>query len=120
MPSFSERHCYSQPKEIGFRDELPVKLRIPIFEILRSFVRSAFLWDRIEKLFNPYGTDDWPETTEAILDSREEDDNAVAAKRVLLNCPWFRVYDVIEDIYGQLYFHDTEFRSDPEDERSDP
>jgi hypothetical protein len=64
MPSFSELQGYNQPKGITFRDELPVKLRIPIFEILERSVPSDFLWKRIEKLFNPYGTDDWVEMTQ--------------------------------------------------------
>jgi hypothetical protein len=53
MPSFSERHGYSQPKGITYRDELPVGLRIPIFEILEREVPSDFLWKRIKKLLNP-------------------------------------------------------------------
>jgi hypothetical protein len=116
MRSFSEREGYNQPKEITFRDELPVKLRLPIFAILGRSVPSAFLWERIEKLFNPYGTDDWAEITEAVPVSQGEDDDAVAAKRVLLNCPWFRVYDVIEDIFDQLNFYETDLKTDPTEE----
>jgi hypothetical protein len=116
MSSFSERQGYSQPKEITFREELSVKLRIPVFDILNRYISSKFLWERVEKLFNPYGTDDWPEVTEAIPVMRGEDDNAVAAKRVLLNCPWFRVYDVIEDIFGQLIFFENELSTDPFEE----
>jgi len=117
MPSFSERQGYSQPKEIRFRDELPVALRIPIFDILRRSVPSAFLWERIEKLFNPYGTDDWPQSSGPIAISRVEDTpELIGAKRVLVNCPWFRVYDIIEDIFDQLDFHDRELRTDPEEE----
>ena len=43
MPSFSERQGYIPPKEISFRDELPVKLSIPFSTscgapfLLRSF-----------------------------------------------------------------------------------
>src|ERR1035437_7858834 len=117
MPSFSERQGYFQPKEISFRDELPVELRIPIFDILRRAVRSAFLWERIEKLFSPYGTDDLPQSSGPIAISREEDTpDLISDKRVLLNCPWFRVYDIIEDIFDRLDFHDRELRTDPEEE----
>lgn len=120
MPSFSERHGYSQPKGITFRDELPAKLRIPIFEILKREVPSDFLWKRIKELLNPYETDDDyvdRQGYRAARVSRDdwitaapgEDDHAVAAKRVLLTCPWFRVYDVIEDIFGQLVlYHETD------------
>jgi hypothetical protein len=117
MPSFSERQGFSQPKEIRFRDELPVELRTPIFDILRRSVRPAFLWERIEILFNPYGTDDWPQSSGPFAISREEDTpELIGAKRVLLNCPWFRVYDIIEDIFDRLDFHDRELRTDPEEE----
>jgi len=117
MPSFSERQGYIPPKEISFRDELPVKLRMPIFDILRRSVRSAFLWERIEKLFSPYGTDDLPQSSGSIAISREEDSpELIGAKRVLLSYPWFRVYDIIEDIFDQLDFHDRELSSDPEEE----
>jgi hypothetical protein len=126
MPSFSERHGYSQPKGITYRDELPVGLRIPIFEILEREFHSGFLWKRIKALLNPYGTDDdyddWveiemstitaaaPGSTQAI--TAGEDRYAVAAKRVLLTCPWFRVYDVIEDIFGQL----VSYYADPDEQ----
>jgi hypothetical protein len=117
VESFSSRLGYVQPRAIIYSDDLPAKLRFPIFEILQRYTSSAFLWDRIEKLLNPYGTDDWPVSTEAIPVSRGEDnEHAVAAKRVLSNCPWFRVYDVIEDVFKQLDFHDTEWRIDPEEE----
>src|SRR5947207_7395478 len=117
MPSFSDRPGDSQQKAIAFRDELPVELRIPIFDILRRSVPSAFLWERIEKLFNTYGTDVWPQSSGSIAISREEDTPELrGAKRVLMNCPWFRVYDVIEDIFDQLDFYDRELRTDPEEE----
>ena len=81
MPSFSERQGYTQPKGITFRDELPVKLRIPIFEILLArSIKSEFLWKRIKKLLNPYGTDDdWVEMTEAITAASVEMTEAITA-----------------------------------------
>jgi hypothetical protein len=42
--------------------------------------------------------------------------DAVESKRFLLSCPWFQVYDVIEEIIRQLDFYETELRSDPEEE----
>jgi len=105
MPSFSERHGYSQPKGITYRDELPVKLRIPIFEILERESHPALLWKRIKELLNPYGTDDdWAE----MAASPGKDDYAIAAKQVLINCPWFQVYDVIEDVFGQMVSYETD------------
>jgi hypothetical protein len=113
MPSFSERHGHSQPKGITFRDELLVGLRIPIFQILLEHsINSEYLWKRIKKLLNPYGTDnDYDDSVEiemyqAIMAG--EDGYAIAAQRVLLTCPWFRVYDVIEDIFGQMVSYETD------------
>ncbi len=115
--TFSARLGHAQPKAITYRDELPEKFRLPIFAMLRRYTNPDFLWERIEKLFNPYGTDEWPESTGAISVAKEEDHpRTIAAKRVLLRCPWFRVYDVIEDIYDQLCFYDSELRSDPDEE----
>lgn len=116
-PPFSRRQGYSRAKEIVYRDDLPVELRFPIFNILRNYTRSDFLWQRFQKLFNPYGTDDWPRASTPIPIAKEEDDpQLIAAKRVIVSCPWFQVYDIIEDIFDKLRFHDTELRTDPEEE----
>jgi AbiJ N-terminal domain 4 len=114
--TFSTRLGYAQPKAITYRDDLPTKLRLPIVELLQRYTSSALLWSRIVRLLNPYGTDDWPEAIEAIPATRTDDDDSIAVKRVLLNCPWFRVYDVIEDIFDQLDFYETGFKVDPEEE----
>jgi hypothetical protein len=76
----------------------------------------TFLWERIEALFNPYGIEDWPPVGEPISVSKEEDTpEFVAVKRVLLRCNWFRLYDLIEDLFSHLDFHDTELRSEDEE-----
>ena len=107
--SFSERYGYARPKEIIYRDDLAEKLRQPIIDILRESGRPKFLWERIERLFNRYGIEDWPPPAEPITLSKDEDDlDFIAVKRVLLRCEWFRLYDLLEDIFDQLYFHDTE------------
>jgi hypothetical protein len=140
MPSFSERRGHSQPKEIEFRDELPVKLRMPIFDILRKSVGTQFIWERMNVLFNPYGidewppawdrmeklipwgTDDWPEKAELVArlrstsPSQQKQDSDLNALRVFLSCQWFQVYDLIEDVFGQLDFYDSELKTDPEEE----
>jgi len=118
---FSERHGYIRPKEIVFRDELPTKLREPIIKILRRYLPGAFLWERVERLFNRYGIDDWPPVKGALAISKEEDDpDFRAAKRVLLSCDWFRFYDVIEDVFQQLDFYDTELINPDEGQRAYP
>ena len=119
--SFSQRQGYVRPKEIVYRDELPEKLRQPIIDILRRSFNWNFLWERIEALFNPYGIDEWPSTGQPKTISKEEDNpNFIAAKRVLLRCEWFRLYDLIEDLYGQLDFHDTELRNEDEEFQAYP
>ena len=48
--------------------------------------------------------------------AKEEDTpDTVAAKHTLMNCEWFRVYDVVEDIYGELVYYEQE-HADPETE----
>ena len=120
MPSrepFSKRQAVSRPKEIVYRDELPVELRFPLFDIVRRYIGAALLWERIEKLLNPYGTDVWPQSSVGIPISKGEDNpELIAAKRVFLNCPWFRVYDIVEDVVEQLDFYETELITDPEEE----
>ncbi|MBZ5724188.1 MAG: hypothetical protein LAP87_04260 [Acidobacteriia bacterium] len=49
-------------------------MRQPIIDILRRYSSAAFLWERIERLFNRYGIDDWPPPAEAITISKEEGD----------------------------------------------
>jgi AbiJ N-terminal domain 4 len=116
--SFSKRQGYVRPKEIVFRDELPDELRQPIIDILWHSSSTAFLRERIDRLFNPYGIDELPKNMSGIFVSTEEhkDPDFIDIKRVLLGCEWFRLYDLIEDIFQQLDFHDNELRTDPEEE----
>jgi len=52
---------------------------------------------------------------------KEEDrPEFVSAKRVLLQCEWFRIYDLIEDLFHDLDFHDVEFRNPDEDFQAYP
>lgn len=109
MTSFSERQGYIQPKEIRFPDELPVELRNPIFDILPRSIPSAFLWECIEKLFRPYKTGDLPQSSGPIAISREEETpDLIRARSVLVSCQWFRVYDIIEAVHGQLVRQDKQ------------
>ena len=99
--SFSTRQGFVRPKEIVFRDELPDELRQPIIDILRHSNSTAFLRERIERLFNPYGIDELPKRMSPIFVSTEEhkDPNFIEIKRVLLGCEWFQLFDLIEDIF---------------------
>lgn len=120
--SFSKRQGYVRPKGIVFRDELPDKLRQPIIDILRLSGSTAFLQERIERLFNPFGIDELPKCMTAISVSKEEREvpDFIDIKCVLLGCEWFRLYDLIEDILQQLVFHDTELAYPEEESQAYP
>lgn len=121
MPVFSKRHGYDPPKKIAFREELPSERRAPILEILGRYVSEATISEAVKTTFDPYGIDGLPAQTARLLVHRGESDASVGSKRFLLNCPWFRVYDVIEEILTQLDFYEHELRTDPEeDPRSGP
>src|ERR1700686_67937 len=113
MPSFSQRHGYDPPKEIAFREELPTKLRTPILEIMGRFVSDTTLSEAIKEIVDPYGMDAPP--TPAALAMQAATQTAIllsegvapvpGPKALLLTCPWFRVYDVIEEVLRQLAFY---------------
>jgi len=120
QPTFSERQGLVATPEIKFHDSLPPELRQPIFDILRRYTNCAFLWERIEWVFNRYGISKYPSGPPIVVTKEEDHPDIVASKRVLMNCKWFRVYDVVEDIYAQLDFHETEFAIDDEEPRTGP
>ncbi len=119
---FSERQGLIQPPpDIEFRDELPPRLREPIIRILRSYVPAPFLRERIEWVFDRYGIAALPSGDKVIKTEDEDSIDFVTVKSVLMNCDWFKVYDVIEDIFDGLVFYETELGGDPEDrERAYP
>jgi hypothetical protein len=118
--SFSERQGLVATPKIKFQDSLPPKLRQPIFEMLRRCTNPAFLWERVESVFNPYGIAEYPSGPPIAIAKEEDQADIVAAKRVLMNCDWFRVYDVVEDIYAQLAFHEQELAAPDEEPRTGP
>ena len=120
--SFSQRQGYVRPNQIVYRDDLPDELRQPVIDILRCSVPTNFLHERIERLFNPYGIDKLPSREGPIPVSPEEsaDTEFVALKRVLLDCDWFRLYDLIEDLFERLDFHDEELRAPDEEFQAYP
>lgn len=107
QPSFSERQGLAKPPEIKYRDTFPRALRQPLFDLLRRYTNRSFLWERIEAVLNPYGLVEWPSGPPIAVSRDEDHPDTVAAKRVLMNCEWFQVYDVLEDIYGRLDFHEN-------------
>ena len=71
----------------------------------------------IDQAFNPYGIDKLPERASPISVTTEEnkDPDFIAIKRVLLGCEWFRLYDLLQDIFRRLDFHDTELHDNEEE-----
>jgi len=79
-------------------------------------MNPSFIWNRIERLFNPYGIDPLPNSTAPISISKEEDpQEAIGSKRFLMGCQWFQVFDQIEDIFKPVEFFDEENRHIPDD-----
>jgi hypothetical protein len=88
---------------------------------LRLSVSTGFLWERLVEIFNPYGIEDWPQPGAPVTVSKEEDDpDFIAAKRVLLTCAWFHLYDLIEKIYRHMEFHDEELSGPDEELQASP
>jgi AbiJ-like protein len=119
--SFSKRYGYLAAREIVFRDDLSDEFRQPVIDILRRFTSTGFLRERIERLFNPYGLDMLPQRPGPIPLSEEENrPDFIEVKRVLLACEWFRLYDLIEDVFQQLKFHDEELADIDEEPQAYP
>jgi len=87
--------------------------------------------ERISAILNPYGITPLPGYKEPLQVpmegdtpgqvSKEEDTPEQAAlKRVLLGCEWFQVYDILEDIFGQLRFHELQLAEPYEEPRAYP
>ena len=108
QPSFSERQGLAKTPEIQYRNTLPREFRQPLFDLLRCHTNRSFLWERIEAVLNPYGLVEWPSGPPIAVTPDEDHPDTIAAKRVLMNCEWFQLYDVIEDVYAQLDHHETE------------
>jgi AbiJ N-terminal domain 4 len=116
---FSVRQGLIANPAIRFRDNLPVPLREPIFQICRRYVPAAFLWERVQAILNPYGIGDTPRG--AVTVAKEEDNpNTIAAKQAVLHCEWFRVYDIVEDLYGELVSYEREHAQEDEEPRAYP
>jgi hypothetical protein len=118
---FSKRQGYVRPKEIVYRDELSDELRQPIIDIIRRGASWEVSRETINRIFNPYGLDAIPKRDGPIITTSEEvHPDFTDIKRVLLACEWFRLYDLLEDIFDQMYFHDTELSSPDEEPQAHP
>lgn len=119
MSSFSERHNFTTPRTILYRESLPIDLRIVIFDIFMRHMNPKFIWSSIEGCFNPYGIDKLPLYKDPISISKEEDSQeAISSKQFVLGCQWFQVFDLIEDVFKQMEFFDEENRHIPEEDGS--
>lgn len=112
---FSVRQGLIAAPAIRYRDDLPKQLREPIFQTCRRYLPPDFLWERVQAIMNPYGIDEMPRGGSIAIAKEEDHPDIVAAKQALLNCEWFRLYDVVEDLYRELVHYESEFA--PEDEK---
>jgi AbiJ N-terminal domain 4 len=103
---FSTRLGLRQQQPVKYTADIPTGLRPPIVEIVRRYTSADHRRARLKAIFNPYGTNAGPDPLEI------ED--------VFLTTEWFRMFDVIESIYQDLYDHDREFMAPDEEPRSFP
>ena len=121
MGSFSQRHGYIKPpREVRFRDDLPIELRQPIIQILHERVPVAALHEAVTCLFNPYGLDFLPELAIPIQAQVGESQESMDFRRFFLHCPWYHAYDVIEEVLDQLAVYEDEYGGSDELERWAP
>jgi hypothetical protein len=115
MPPFSERQGFVLPKGIRYRDELPYKMRTPIIDLARQRTGAPWLYKIVRAQLDPYGLGieraPIPFTTQSQLSVPVQfdqlrphfsDQNLQGIHDYIAECPWFRVYDVIEAIYQAL------------------
>ena len=94
---FSVRQGLVITPAIQYRDDLPVQLREPVFQICRHYLPSAYLWERAQAILNPYGIAQMPRGGPIAVAKEEDTPDTVAFKQALLHCEWFRLYDILED-----------------------
>ena len=117
VSSFSQRYGLIQPPKIRYREDLSVEYRQPIIDLLRRYLPISALNDSIAKVFNPYGIESVPmELSPMEISTDENNLDFIAAKRTLIACPWFRLFDVVEHAFQQLDFYEAELRTDPDEE----
>jgi hypothetical protein len=113
MLPFSERQGFVQPKNIRFRDELPYKLRSPIIDLARKRTGVKWLRKIVIGELDPYGigAHKAPQPLKSPLQSSAQfenlrpvhgDPDLQATHDLIAECPWFRVYDVVEATYRAL------------------
>jgi hypothetical protein len=118
-PTFSVRHRLGSEAPILFRAELTDALRQPILDILRESVGTHVLMASLKRILDPYGMTPLPGRAGTIaLSDAEVEARFEPAKRVLLECDWFRLYDVIEDVFGQLDFYESDLAPKNEEPRT--
>ncbi len=121
MKKFSERMGISRPAKIEYRADLPARLRLPIYKILRDSVGSTVLIDRVNHLFDRFGVTPLPLFKGTVhLEKDEDNHDAIILKRFILGCDWSQIFDLIEDVFAQLDFYEEENRHPDEELRAYP
>lgn len=99
--SFSVRNGYEQPDKIVYRGEIPVAVRTPMLEVLQWYADPEFLWGRIEIVANRYGAGKLLRES-CPIPRADGVDFLSKIRGFLVLCPWFYIFDLIEDIFAQL------------------
>jgi hypothetical protein len=117
---FSVRQGLIITPAIQYRDDLPVQLREPVFQICRRYLPSAYLWERAQAILNPYGIAQMPRGGPIAVAKEEDTPDTIAFKQALLHCEWFCLYDILEDSYAQLVSYEAEYADENEEPRAFP
>jgi hypothetical protein len=96
---FSVRQGYVQPRPIVHREDLPESVRMPIYRILKKYLKDEQLSETLTSILKPYAE---YEEQNLIWAMSEPMDVEAAFRRT----EWFYVYEVIEAAYGALRFYD--------------
>ena len=121
MPSFSERQGFTNPpKEIRFREELPIELRQPVLDIVKRYCSDSLLREVVTDLFDPYGIEPPKEFRQPIQSIYGESAVALDVRRFFLYCSWNTLYDIIEEFVDRLIFHEQELAEPGERARVKP
>lgn len=100
--SFSTRHGYTRANGILYRGEIPVPLRLSLLEILQWYADPTFLWQRIGTLFTGRAADKLLRAAPPLPGDPAEHGSLRKVRNFLVSCPWYYLYDVVEDLFSQL------------------
>ncbi|MGH2567027.1 MAG: AbiJ-NTD4 domain-containing protein [Bacteroidota bacterium] len=107
MSDFSSRHGFrGEPKEIAVREDAPEGLRFAISLIAGNVGMAPKRIRQVvcEALLTPPDPQNWGDE----YVTRE-------INELIAECPWFKVYDIVEGLYALFYRHNFESADDFQD-----